>query len=205
MSSIDKSIIPTVEAADIESIDFGEPDLNEAFKNLDRDSQQKILKLKKEFQIGVLKSTIDPELRELWETLSEDIQTKLNSIGIRDKYRFLKKMLDDKKAKEKVAEESTAKVFTPKSPSSPPPPVFKPKSPEGPPPPVFKPKSPDEPPPRKSSAKVSTHEVFEAPQEIFAEEEEETQDRPYWNYEPPARVPKPGAKPTHEVEPVEED
>ena len=36
MSAIEKSIIPTVEAADIESIDFGEPDLNEAFKNLVR-------------------------------------------------------------------------------------------------------------------------------------------------------------------------
>ena len=64
MSSIEKSIISTIEAANVESIDFGEPDLNAAFKNLDRDSQQKILKVKKEFQIGVLKSAIDPELKE---------------------------------------------------------------------------------------------------------------------------------------------
>jgi FkbM family methyltransferase len=41
--------------------------------------------------------------------------------------------------------------------------------------------------------------------EGFAEETEETQDRPYWNYEPPARVPKPGAKPTHEKEEDIED
>jgi hypothetical protein len=41
--------------------------------------------------------------------------------------------------------------------------------------------------------------------EGFAEATEETQDRPYWNYEPPARVPKPGAKPTHEVEIFDED
>lgn len=34
---------------------------------------------------------------------------------------------------------------------------------------------------------------------------EETKDRPYWNYEPPARVPKPGAKPTHEIEEHEEE
>ena len=41
--------------------------------------------------------------------------------------------------------------------------------------------------------------------EGFAEADEETQDRPYWNYEPPAREPNPGARPTHEVEEVEED
>jgi FkbM family methyltransferase len=41
--------------------------------------------------------------------------------------------------------------------------------------------------------------------EGFAEADEEVQDRPYWNYEPPARVPKPGAKPTHEVEHFDEE
>lgn len=42
--------------------------------------------------------------------------------------------------------------------------------------------------------------------EGFAEpEQEEVQDRPYWNYEPPARVPKADARPTREAEVLEED
>jgi hypothetical protein len=41
--------------------------------------------------------------------------------------------------------------------------------------------------------------------EGFAEDTEETQDRPYWNYEPPARVAKPDAKPTREKEEVDEE
>jgi len=37
--------------------------------------------------------------------------------------------------------------------------------------------------------------------------EQEEKDRPYWNYEPPARVPKPDAKPTREkeIEEIEEE
>ena len=42
--------------------------------------------------------------------------------------------------------------------------------------------------------------------EGFAEDDaEEVQDRPYWNYEPPARVAKPDARPTRETEVFEEE
>lgn len=40
--------------------------------------------------------------------------------------------------------------------------------------------------------------------EGFAEETEEIQDRPYWNYDPPARVPKSDAQPTIEIDEVDD-
>ena len=98
MSIPDKSIVADIEA-DIESIDYGEPDLNETFKNLDSETKKKIMKLKKEFQITVLKSMADPELKAFWNTLSEENQTKLNALPIRDKYLMLRNLIKSKNKK----------------------------------------------------------------------------------------------------------
>ena len=172
MSIPDKSILAEIEA-DIESIDYGEPELNETFKNLDSETKKKILKLKKEFQITLLKNMADPELKALWMSLSEENQTKLNALPIRDKYVMLRTLLKSKNKKEEK----------PKTPDFPPPPAskFVPKSPETTPPPAnlekqkFVPTSPDIPPPpailEKQKLEISIPK--EAPEEIFGVEEEE--------------------------------
>jgi hypothetical protein len=168
MSIPDKSILAEIEA-DIESIDYGEPELNETFKNLDSETKKKILKLKKEFQITLLKNMADPELKALWMSLSEENQTKLNALPIRDKYVMLRTLLKSKNKKEEK----------PKTPDFPPPPAskFVPKSPDSPPPPPaskFVPKSPDTTPPHLlKKEQAETPIPKEAPEEIFGVEEEE--------------------------------
>lgn len=150
MSFLEKAIISSIEG-DIESIDFGAPDLNQMFKNLDSETKQKILKLEKKFQVDVLKRASDPELQKIWDTLSEEIKIKLNSIGIRDKYRILKTKLDDSKLKKKETEteiETENKKKIPK---------------------------PEEAVQESMKSKLSSikEEISEAPQDIFAEEDVE--------------------------------
>ena len=183
MSIPEKSIISDIEA-DIESIDYGVPELNETFKNLDSETKRKIAKLKKEFQITVLKSIADPELNALWDTLSEANQEKLNALPIRDKYSLLRSLLKSNKKEEKP------KVVT-KSPDFPPPAhltvekqKFVPKTPDTTPPafekPKFAPESPDFPPPANLLKKSETEIPIpkEAPAEIFGVEEEEVIEEP---------------------------
>ena len=199
MSISEKSIISNIEG-DIESIDYGVPELNETFKNLDSETKKKIAKLKKEFQISVLKSIADPELKALFNTLSEADQTKFNALPIRDKYSLLRNLLKSKK--EKASSVSKSKDKTPsailvksnvetKSPDFPPPPHLlvksnvEPKSPDYPPPPPLlvksnvEPKSPDSPPPHLLEKLQSETPIpKEAPAEIFGVDEEELVEEP---------------------------
>ena len=183
MSIPEKSIISDIEA-DIESIDYGVPELNETFKNLDSETKKKVAKYKKEIQISILKNITDPELKAFWNTLSEANQEKLNALPIRDKYSLLRSLLKSKK------EEKPKMV--PKSPDSPPPALtlkktrMVPKSPDSPPPALtlektrMVPKSPDTPPPsqvlKKQEPEISVPK--EAPVEIFGVEEEEVIEEP---------------------------
>jgi hypothetical protein len=186
MSSIDKSIVSSIQA-DIESIDYGAPDLNLVFKNLDSETKNKILKLKKEFQVDILKSISNPEIQELWMTLPSETKTKFDSFGIRDKYRFLKKIINEKKEKEKeILKEKENKIIKTDSPNFPPPAHLLKSSKKE----AIQPHSPDFPVPAhllKSSEKeaiqphtpdfplppqISENEYKEAPGEIFEEDEE---------------------------------
>ena len=180
MSISEKSIISNIEG-DIESIDYGVPELNETFKNLDSETKKKIAKLKKEFQISVLKSIADPELKALFNTLSEADQTKFNALPIRDKYSLLRNLLKSKK--EKASSVSKSKDKTPsallvksnvetKSPDFPPPPHLLVKS-------NVEPKSPDSPPPHLLEKLQSETPIpKEAPAEIFGVDEEELVEEP---------------------------
>jgi len=160
MSIINKTeMLNTTE--NLEQINYGTAELNALFNRLPEDIKNKILKYQnKEVQIGILKDIADPELNAFYETLSENDKKKLNGLGIRDKYFFLKRILNTTKQKVKT-------VYSPKSPDSPPPQPIKgysPKSPDLPPPTKgYSPKSPDLPPPSG------------APQEIFGEYEEVTE------------------------------
>jgi len=126
MSSIEKSIISNLEV-DIESINFGVPELNKLFKTLDQDTQKKIIKYPhKEIQINILKGISDPEIEELYKNLSDKMKKQVDTIGLRDKYSILKKLLEEKK---KQAEEKgprtpsgTLPLYSPHSPSGTPPP-----------------------------------------------------------------------------------
>ena len=177
MTSINKSeMFDTKE--NLEQLNYGTAELNALFNSLPEDTQNKIKKYQnKEVQINILKNIADPELTAFYKTLSENDKKKLDSIGIRDKYFFLKNALNKKKLQdaEKFKEkEKETKFYSPKSPDMPPPiglqTNYSPKSPDLPPPPRSKisnngysPKSPDMPPPK------------EAPAEIFGDYEEVTE------------------------------
>jgi len=107
MSAIEKSIVSNLEG-ELESIDYGEPELNTLFKSLDSETKKKILKYpNKEIQLSILRNLADPELSEFWNSLTEKDKLKIDSFGIRDRFVFLKQMLKDKKRNE--VEKSKAK------------------------------------------------------------------------------------------------
>ena len=100
MSFIDKSIVSNLED-EFKSTDYGEPRLNQLFISLDKETKKQILKyLKKDVQIDILRNMLNPELNSLYDSLSEKNKNKIDTNGIRDKYMFLKIMLEDKKKKE---------------------------------------------------------------------------------------------------------
>ena len=102
MSSIDKSIVSILEG-DIESMDYGVPELNKLFKSLDKETKKKILKYpKKENQKAILQNIADPELKDLFDSISEKQKKQLEALDIRDKYIMLKSLKDKK---EKYREE----------------------------------------------------------------------------------------------------
>ena len=59
MSSIDKSIVSNLEG-ELGSIDYGEDELNQAFKSLDEETKKKILKYQnKDIQISILRNILN--------------------------------------------------------------------------------------------------------------------------------------------------
>ena len=121
MSSIEKSIIGNLEGLnknDYLDYDFGDEDLNNYFKSLDIETQTKIKKYEKykDKQKTILLDMRNPELAQLYNRIPEKQQKMLDSIGVYDKYVFLKKILKDKqdlKDKQKQQEKSTTPPMPP--------------------------------------------------------------------------------------------
>jgi len=93
MSSIEKSNVSNLEGNNY-SHDFGSPELNNLFKNLDSETQSKITKYtNKDVQINILKDMNDTNLNAYFKTLSKAKREELESFGLRDKYKFLKEII----------------------------------------------------------------------------------------------------------------
>ena len=71
------------------SFDFGNSELNDAYRKLDEKTKEEFDKIpKKEIQIGVLQKMINPAIQELYENMNEKDKTKIDKS---DKYRvFIK-------------------------------------------------------------------------------------------------------------------
>jgi hypothetical protein len=94
MSSIEKSSVPNLEVV----YDFDDPELNKIFKELDEKTQQQILSYsKKDVQISILRNISNPEIIAIYQGLSNETKAKLDKQKIRDKYIYLKTMLNSKK------------------------------------------------------------------------------------------------------------
>jgi hypothetical protein len=116
MSSIEKSNVSNLEG----DYDFGDPELNKIFKELDEKTQKDILYYpKKEIQISILRDINNPELKSLYNSMTGKSKVQVDSYKIREKYIFLKQLLKMQKDKEKEKE----KEFEPKTPSYSPPPI----------------------------------------------------------------------------------
>ena len=97
MSSIDKSIVSNLEG-ELGSIDYGEDELNEAFKSLDEETKKKVLKYQnKDIQISILRNILNQDLKTLYEGLPELEKNKIDALPIRDKFMLLKNLLKNKK------------------------------------------------------------------------------------------------------------
>jgi hypothetical protein len=117
MSAIVKPNISNLEG---KSNDYGDPILNNLFESLDDETKSKILKYpKKEIQISILRNISDPELKALWDSLSEKNKKALEKNGIRDKYIMLKSLLQENKnkampsEKELLPREAPQEIFAP--------------------------------------------------------------------------------------------
>jgi len=95
--------IDNLKMSNLESIvsqDFGSPELNKLFKSLDAETQSKITKYSnKNIQINILRFMLDPELTSFYNSLSLIDKKTYDTIGLRDKYIFLKKAVEENKKK----------------------------------------------------------------------------------------------------------
>jgi hypothetical protein len=97
MNTIEKSHVSNLEG----DYDFGDPELNKIFKELDEKTQKDILYYpKKEIQISILRDISNPELKSLYNSMTTKNKAQVDSYKIRDKYTFLKQLLQTKKEKE---------------------------------------------------------------------------------------------------------
>jgi len=167
MSFKEKSIVSNLEDKSDNSIDYGNSELNKIFKDLDEETQKQILEYpKKEIQIEILRDLANTELTILWNSLSEKQQKRINSVGIHDKYLFLKGLLEKKKEK-KISQDVPEFIsHIPRTPDYTPPDIKSPGTPDFPPP-----KSPDFPPPKSPDFPPPESVIKDAPIEIFPMEE----------------------------------
>jgi len=96
----------------ISDFDFGNPELNDAYRKLDEDTKKELDKIaKKEFQIEVLQKIINPFIQEVYEKLSEKDKAKVDNMKLREKYRILgqlakqRQMVKAAQEQEKVKEQ----------------------------------------------------------------------------------------------------
>jgi mRNA capping enzyme/mRNA capping enzyme, catalytic domain len=112
MSSTEKTNMYNLE----DGTDFGSSELNEFYKTLDVKTREELNKqsdIKR--KITILESMKNPEIQMLYSGLSEKNKTALDNMGLRDKYMFLRNML------EKNKKEAPVKIYSPHSPEEPPP------------------------------------------------------------------------------------
>ena len=95
MTSTEKSNVPNLGIEG--NTDFGDSELNKVFKELDEKTKQEILKYPKEVQTGILTNINDPELNLLYKSLKGTTKANVDAMKIRDKYTFLKDMLNQRK------------------------------------------------------------------------------------------------------------
>jgi len=94
MSSSEKSNVANLEGKN----DFGDPELNKVFEELDEKTKGEILANPiKENQISILKNIIDPELKAFYNSLSEKKRANLDKHNIRDKFIIMKAMINKQK------------------------------------------------------------------------------------------------------------
>ena len=125
MSSIDKSIVSNLEG-ELGSIDYGEDELNQAFKSLDEETKKKVLKYEnKVIQISILRNILNKDLKALYEGLSELEKNKLDALPIRDKFMLLKNLIKNKKSD---IDNSGIKRKAPLTPEGTPPPINAPET-----------------------------------------------------------------------------
>ena len=98
-SNIEKSLYQSLEK-ELESIDFGDYELNQFYKNLDAENKKKLEKYKSiEIKTSVLKYMTNKELNDYFDSLPPNQQKQLESFGPRDKYIFLKDLMKKNKLK----------------------------------------------------------------------------------------------------------
>lgn len=120
MSSIAKEMATDLESATF-YIDYGVPELNELFKTLDKETKKQLTKFPKEVQSKILENMNDKELNNYYNSLNENERIGYDNLGLRDKYRFLRVALNDKKKKEAnkieqtIPQKEALKVDKPKS------------------------------------------------------------------------------------------
>jgi hypothetical protein len=91
--------------------DFGTSELNEVYANLDGVTKENFDKIKNEkIKIQLLKDISNPELSDLFNSLSKERQKEYEALGLRDKYTLLKRLLIEKNEKK----ESLKEVVKPK-------------------------------------------------------------------------------------------
>ena len=78
--------------------DFGSSELNEVYAKLDGPTKETIDKIKNEkIKINLLKDISNPELSDLFNSLSQAKQKEYEDVGLRDKFLLLKELLEAKK------------------------------------------------------------------------------------------------------------
>jgi len=93
--------------------DFGSSELNTVYANLDGPTKEKIDKIKNEkVKINLLTDISNPELNDLFNSLSKEKQKEYEDFGLRDKYTMLKELLKIKKTKA-LEKPPSNKEFTP--------------------------------------------------------------------------------------------
>jgi hypothetical protein len=109
MSASDKSPIFNLEQ-ESKPIDFGNTELNDAYKKLDEKSKKEIDAKPQEKQKKILELIINPDLKRTYDDLPEDEKAKIDSKNIVTKYEVLLLLFKQKqKQKQAIAQEKEAR------------------------------------------------------------------------------------------------
>jgi hypothetical protein len=89
-----------------ESFDFGNSELNDTYRKLDKKTKEEFDKIpKKDVQIELLKTINDPLIQEIYKGLNETDKAKVDKLKVRDKYLILKQLAKQRKSIKSSQEE----------------------------------------------------------------------------------------------------